>query len=246
MALSMFSAVPLRSKLWDDSCMNLMLPCFPLVGVLLGSFWWGLSEILVFADIHIMLMSAILAVTPFLLSGFLHLDGYMDTSDAILSRKPLEDKLRILKDPHPGAFAVIMLAVLFLLQFAAMFAALDGGAEWMLLAFIVVISRCCSAIAMLSLKAMPQSSYANLFRENSGAVHKGFVMMVLILTLGAACLLTGMQGLIVAAAVVLGFTCAMAYSYNEFKGNSGDLTGFSLVVSELCGLIALATVQLVI
>ena len=34
----------------------------------------------------------------------------------------------------------------------------------------------------------------------------------------------------------------MAYARKEFKGVSGDLTGFSLVVGELCGLLALAVV----
>ena len=41
--------------------------------------------------------------------GF-HVDGFMDTMDALHSYQPRERKLEILKDSHIGAFSVIKLA----------------------------------------------------------------------------------------------------------------------------------------
>jgi adenosylcobinamide-GDP ribazoletransferase len=52
----------------------------------------------------------------------------------------------------------------------------------------------------------------------------------------------GIYGLIVSGAVILGFIGAMAYAYKDFKGVSGDLAGYALVISELCGLTALAVI----
>lgn len=52
-----------------------------------------------------------------IITGMLHLDGFMDVCDAILSRRSKEEKLRILKDSATGAFAVIPLVILFFLQF---------------------------------------------------------------------------------------------------------------------------------
>ncbi|MCL2126621.1 MAG: adenosylcobinamide-GDP ribazoletransferase [Treponema sp.] len=242
MSFGMFCAIPLPRHIWDDSCANLVLPCFPLIGLLIGAIWRLAAELLVFSGVHAVLAGAVLSVTPFLLTGFLHLDGYMDTSDAVLSRRPLEEKLRILKDPHTGAFSVISLVVLVVLQFAAMYAIIDAGKNLAMLIIISVISRCCSSVSLLYLKAMPQSAYAALFKKNIRPSHKGFVIAVTALAAAAAFLSAGLNGLVVTACVVLGFTAAMAYAYREFRGVSGDVTGYSLVLGELCGLIALAVV----
>lgn len=43
-----------------------------------------------------------------LVTGGIHMDGYMDTMDALHSYGSREKKLEILKDSHIGAFAVIM------------------------------------------------------------------------------------------------------------------------------------------
>ena len=239
MSLGMFQAIPLPAHVWDDACKNLMLPCFPLVGILIGMIWWGAAELLGFLGMHAMVSAAILAVLPFFLTGFLHLDGYMDTSDAVLSRRPLEDKLRILKDPHTGAFSVIMIGVLLLLQFAAIYAAVDLGRRFMLLIFITVISRCCASAALQSLPVMAQSGYANMLRQGTRGIHKACVIYEAALAVAAACWFAGLSGLICVGATVIGFACAMAYSYKEFKGVSGDLAGYAITIGELCGLFAL-------
>ena len=242
MSFSMFCAIPLKIHLWDDACMNLMLPCFPLIGGLIGVLWWGIAELLVFSGVHIIFVSAVLAVFPFFVTGFLHLDGYMDTSDAVLSRRPLEDKLRILKDPHTGAFSVIMIAFLFILQFAAVYAFIEKGKYLVLLIAISVISRCGSAVSILCLKTIPQSGYANMFRQNAGILHKIFIIFIALCAVAFSCLYAGFFGLVVAVAVLAGYIGAMAYAYKDFKGVSGDLAGYALVISELCGLIALAVI----
>jgi adenosylcobinamide-GDP ribazoletransferase len=214
----------------------------PLIGAILGALWWGVAELLVLSGIHIILVSAVVAVLPFFVTGFLHLDGYMDTSDAVLSRRPLEDKLRILKDPHTGAFAVIMVVVLFIMQFAAVYAVIENGKYFILLIVISVISRCGSSLAILCLKAMPQSGYGNMFKQNTGISHKIFLIIIAVSAISVSFIFAGIYGLIVSAAVILGFIGAMAYAYKEFKGVSGDLAGYALVISELCGLIALAVI----
>jgi adenosylcobinamide-GDP ribazoletransferase len=212
----------------------------PLVGVFLGAGWWAAGAALVFSGIHIVLAAAILAVTPFILTGFLHLDGYMDTSDAVLSRRPVEDKLRILKDPHAGAFSVVMLGVLFVLQLAAVFVVIDHEKNLALLAVIPVTSRCCAAAALCGLKVMPQSRYAKMFMQKVRAPHRIFVIVVTISVAALAYLFAGTRGMAVFLVTILGFACPAVYSYRGLGGFSGDLAGFSLVISELCGLIALA------
>ena len=242
MSFGMFCAIPQPVQLWDNSCANLVLPCMPLVGAAIGALWWGAARFLLLSGIHIMPAAAIIALTPFFASGFLHIDGFMDTSDAVLSRRPVEDKLRILKDPHTGAFAVIMTAALFILQFAFVYAITENNKLPLLLSIIPVISRCCSAFSILCLKTLPQSSFANMFRLDSGVTHKVFIVFMLITGLALSFLMADIHGLIVTGSVIAGFSISMCYAYSNLKGVSGDLAGFALVTGELCGLLALAVI----
>ena len=248
MSLGMFTAIPLPRRVWDDNCKSLLLPCLPLVGVVTGALWRGFAELLFLSDISSIMyrfvFSAIFALLPFFLSGFLHLDGYMDTCDAMLSRRPLEEKLRILKDPHTGAFAVIMLAALFLLQFAAAMDALYFWKKELFALFIVitVLSRCGSALSFMCLTPLPQSEYAKIFRQDVKPAHKVFVIIIAMAAVLFSFLYAGVSGLVVAAAVVLGYLAAMGSACREFKGVSGDLTGFALTISELCGLIVFSMI----
>jgi len=240
MSFGMFCAIPLPFHIWDESCVNLVLPFLPVIGGIIGLLWYGYAKLLAYGGIHIMAASALLAMLPFMASGFLHLDGYMDTSDAVLSRRPLEDKLRILKDPHTGSFSVIMLAVLFILQFASAYAVMENTGLFLLLITIPVVSRCCAAISILGLKTMSQSGYANMFKSNTGISHKIFIIIPGIAGIFFSYYFAGAKGLIVSALVITGFSAAMAYAYNELKGVSGDLAGFAITIGEMCGLFAMA------
>jgi len=243
MSLGMFIGIPLPFHIWDEKLTSVMVSSFPLVGLVIGTIWWGFALLLVTLNFPLVMVAALLAIAPFLIAGFIHLDGFMDTSDALLSRRPLEDKLRILKDPTVGAFAVVMLGILFLLQFAAMYTTVEGGRFLILLVSISIISRCCSAFAIFVVPHMPISNYTSMLGKNVGVLNKVFVMAVAILTIVFSFFFAGVYGLIVCGAVVLGYAWAMRVVYRDFKGISGDLLGYSLVIGELFGLIALALLQ---
>lgn len=170
MSLGMFTAIPCPYRPWDEKARRLMLVFLPLVGLLIGLIWYGLWLLVRKGGFPLPLQAAILMLYPYLITGFIHLDGFMDTSDALLSRRPLEDKLRILKDPHTGAFAVISVAGLFIICYAAMSATVEqihlknalGIVEsdiMLALIFVPVITRCCSSIAVLAGKPLAHSQY---------------------------------------------------------------------------------------
>ena len=54
---------------------------------------------------------------PVIITGGIHLDGFVDTMDAINSYQPIERKLEILKDSHIGAFALISCVTYFIISF---------------------------------------------------------------------------------------------------------------------------------
>ena len=117
MCQSMFCAIPVPG-VWDEKAKDKMLLFLPLVGLEMGVLWCGLAWGCSMLKLPVMVSALLLAVFPFLVTGFLHLDGFMDVSDAVRSWRDLERRREILKDSHVGSFAVINVILLILAQFA--------------------------------------------------------------------------------------------------------------------------------
>jgi adenosylcobinamide-GDP ribazoletransferase len=114
----------LPCKKWDGGLRPLMIALLPLIGLILGALWLAAALLLRLAGPAGLFGAAVMTLLPWALSGFMHLDGYMDCCDAILSRRDLPERQRILKDPHAGTFAVVCLTALALLEFS-LFASFD-------------------------------------------------------------------------------------------------------------------------
>ena len=240
MSLGMFSVIPLPRKIWDEKLTFHMLIGFPLVGLIIGTIWWLAALLITTLNIPTMPAAAVLSLAPFLIAGFIHLDGYMDTSDAVLSWRGMEDKLRILVDSRVGAFAVIMLGILFILQFSAMYVIVENGKFFALVIVISVLSRCCSAFSFFCLRHNSKSDFISMFTQKISASYKVFVVIIAVLATAASFLYAGFLGLAVSAVVVLTYLIAIWRASKSLGGISGDLLGYALVISELFGLFAFA------
>ena len=168
MCQSMFCAIP-APQLWDEKAKNKMLLFLPLVGLEIGIIWATLSWLCSFLKLPFLVTALVLTACPFVLTGFLHLDGFMDVTDAVKSYRSLERRREILKDSHVGSFAVIGVVLLMIAQFA-FFASVPKETDFHILIFIPVVSRCCSALAVTGLKPMSTSQYADQKKPKSHMV----------------------------------------------------------------------------
>ena len=120
-AISMYSKIPVPQVEWTKEKMSHAMCFFPLVGViegcLLGLWLFIAAQFNLSVGIRFLWASAI----PFLVTGGIHMDGFMDTMDAVHSYGDRTKKLEILKDPHLGAFAVICAVVYLLLYTGSMY-----------------------------------------------------------------------------------------------------------------------------
>jgi adenosylcobinamide-GDP ribazoletransferase len=237
MAWGMFFAVPCPYRVWEERARPAMIVCFPLVGAMIGCLWGAFAYLLMLADCPLMLRAALLALLPYLLSGFIHLDGFMDCSDAILSRLDLAERRRILKDPHVGSFAVIALCALLLLMFS-LFASLDEAFDYRYLFLIPVVSRAASAMSILAVSPMEGSSYAGAFRQSVRLRHKTAAAVLLLASIILSVVIFGVVGLRTCFAVA-GVWLANLYGVRQLGGMSGDIAGYALSIGELCGVAAL-------
>ena len=259
MSFGMFCAIPCPYRPWNEKARNLMVSFLPVVGLVIGILWYLLYLAVEKLGLPLQLQTACLMLYPFLVTGFIHLDGYMDTSDAILSRRPLEEKLRILKDPHTGAFAVISLAVLFIICFASVLAVLEnihfetalGMQETnpiFSLILIPAITRCCSALVVLKGKPLSHSQYGGEFHQDKKIGEAIFILIVGLLCFTAAIAAgfreKGFSYAIIAVLLVavLTYIVSILYAKKQLGGVSGDLAGYAMTLAEAGAMVAMALI----
>ena len=230
MAMSMFCALPCPCPRWDKDLRSRMLLCLPMVGLVIGGLWTAAAWVLDLIGCPDLLRAAVLACLPWLLTGFLHLDGYMDCADAILSRRDLPTRQKILKDSHVGSFAVIAL-VLLALAAVALFAGADLRGRYWVLLVIPAVSRCCAAASIFSTPPMKGSSYSALSRDTGGCA--GMMLLAVALCV-LAVLLCGLPGL-GAAGTLLTTLLFIRRGVRQLGGMSGDISGMGITLGEVCG-----------
>lgn len=230
MCQSMFCAIPVPGNLWDENARDKMMLFLPIVGLEMGLIWWGLGWLSQYLGLHALIQGLVLGVYPFLVTGFLHLDGFMDVTDAVKSCRDLNRRREILKDSHVGSFAVINVVLLVVAQFALL-ASCGDFPPLGVLCLIPAVSRCGSALAVTLLPSMSTSQYAGQ-KRNKG--HVGILVGMVLVFLLAGFLFWGRYGF-VTVGVGVGYGLALRKGYKSLGGMNGDIAGYSLTIGELCG-----------
>ena len=254
-AISMYSKLPVPHVKWEEKDMRYVLVFFPFVGALIGaaSFLWflicsALSRDAVQHNIGAVITGStsifytlILCVIPLIVTGGIHLDGFMDTQDAISAYRSKEERLRILQDPHIGAFAVISTLVLAAFYVGGVFLLREDQLPVMTLIF--VLGRVISALSVLLFENAHRDGTAAGFRDAADR-------SICILALGMELAVTSIALLIInlftgAVIVVTAAVCLAVYkrcAYRLFGGITGDLAGWFLCICTTACIVAAAVV----
>ena len=163
-AFSMYSRVPVPQVEWSERSMKYTFLFFPAVGLLEGALLLGIGRLLRLGGIAPLLRGAFLTLFLFVYTGGIHMDGFMDTMDALGSARPREEKLRILKDPHTGSFAVLSCVLCCILVFTS-FAGLDSEAALRVPACGMVLSRALSALFLITVPGKTRKGSAKMFAD---------------------------------------------------------------------------------
>lgn len=231
-AFSMYSKIPVPRVNWEEKNLKYALCFFPLVGVVIG-----VADIAVFyicgrfgfSDI---LRAALMTVVPVLISGGIHTDGFMDTTDALASYADMDKKLEILKDPHIGAFAVIGVVMYFLLYFAFVYE-IDTFTAVFIIGIGFALSRALSALAICHLKCAKNSGLLHAFKDSAQRTAVKISSWIYIV-LSASLMLfadykVGVVCILASALAILMYSRAAA----KFGGITGDVAGWFVCVCEL-------------
>ena len=242
----MFSAIPMPRFEWKEEDGSYSLIFFPFVGVITGALILLVNSAPVSNVLPVAVRIMLTLAVPLIVSGGIHLDGFMDTEDALKSNQAVERKLEILKDPRTGAFAVISLVKYFLVYALAVTAVLlspkTGTGTVVVLCLTFVMSRCCSALTSVCFRKAKTDGM--LYELTSGA--RTSVIAVVATELAVVSSVAFYFDVKSAAAVVgtlAAFTVFYRHkAYKEFGGVTGDTAGWFLTVSEiLCALFIAVT-----
>ncbi|MCR5098413.1 MAG: adenosylcobinamide-GDP ribazoletransferase, partial [Lachnospiraceae bacterium] len=200
-AFSIFSAIPMPRFDWNEKNMKYMFLAFPLIGVVIGGLIFVWDSFCLWAGFPSILRGAGFLIIPLLVTGGIHLDGYVDTCDALASHGDHAKKQEILHDPHIGAFAAIRIAAYFALMLAVCTAlpAVDGVRGYITVMLIFVLSRVLSGMwAVMCGQLTEKEDLLHVFVGYADKKKVGMVLITLDVLVVAALFALGGPGFLIA------------------------------------------------
>ena len=212
----------------------------PVVGAWIGILWTLCAYLIGWLGLPVLVGAAILCAYPFLVTGGMHMDGYLDVTDAVKSWRDLDERRRILKDPNVGSFAVIAGILLIMAQFA-LFASVKDTANLFTLTLIPIVSRSIAGLCVTVLRPLTTSEYAGTYRKGVMKSHIAVFAIWLVLATTAGFVFLGKYGF-ASLAVIAGYLWHLHRAFKSLDGMSGDVSGYALTFGEVCGIAVFALI----
>ncbi|MBM2812403.1 MAG: cobalamin 5'-phosphate synthase [Chloroflexi bacterium] len=224
--------MPLARKM-SPTDMGRSMRWFPVVGALIGLLVGAID--LALSPIASPEVRAVLAVAILTaMTGALHVDGLMDTCDALFAFTTPERRLEIMRDSRVGSFAVVGAATMLLLKYAAI---LSMPEESRVAGFVLMttMSRWAMVYATVGYPAARSEGLGHSYKEGAG-LRELLSASFFALAVGAAVGLSGLAALLVALVA----TMAIArYAMSKLPGLSGDVYGAISEAVEVAVAVAL-------
>lgn len=259
----MYTKIPMPKLEMNNATLKYCLYFLPLTGLIVGLAEVAWLIICVTLGFSPVLFGAGACAVPFLLTGGIHMDGYVDTSDALNSHADVKKKHYILSDPHVGAFSVISSIIYILMMFAALYEiySMIGGLQglWIIgeegpgesaesrlrdfaisLGIVFIASRALTSLSAASIRPSKKEGLLYTFVIFTNKKYLAAVsLIVIILCCAVIVKLFGWHGLAFPAGMFSVYLYFRIMSIHQFRGISGDLCGWLVQVTELLLLIIL-------
>ena len=241
-AIAMYSGIPMPKVERNKKNMKYTLCFFPVIGLVIGALLYGWSRICEEFGFGQVCFALVGTVVPVIVTGGIHLDGFLNTADALHSHAKKEKKLEVIKDTHVGSFAVIC-AICFFMLYAAGLTLIWKRDQLLLLGLSYIISR---TLGGMSPVWFPAAKEEGLLYSFSSAVHKRTVRVVMItllaITFITAILIQPIIGSVMALAAMWVWTYYFYMSKKQFGGIAEELTGYFLCLCELSSVLVVGMI----
>lgn len=233
--LQFFTIIPISVKVpMDEDHLERSVQTFPLLGLLQGSVYaavlYGLLQWTPFTPLAVAFIITLLTIV---MTGGLHLDGWIDTCDAYFSYREKEKRLEIMTDPRVGAFGVISVIILLSSRFLFLYEIIlfIQPASYFLIALVPLLSKSLMGYFLMTIRTAKKNGIAYFFQK-SVKKHSLFIYLVyifFILVVSAWISISSVMYSLLLMSVVLVF--AIYYSrkiVHWFGGITGDVLGASV------------------
>jgi adenosylcobinamide-GDP ribazoletransferase len=225
---------PFIRRLFEPAELGRAVGYFPLVGVLLGLALAGISAVLslVFpAGVG----AALLLVAWVLLTGSLHVDGFLDACDGLFGGFTAEERMRIMRDERVGGYALSGGVLLFIVKYAAL-AGLAGLAPALVLA--PVLGRWAMSAGVV---LFPYARSKGLGRDMKDQAHTRQFVLATMMAIAAALVVAWLSAsyvpLLACAVAVLATAAVARFTMQRIPGLTGDIYGALCELVEVCVLL---------
>ena len=231
---------------WEKENMKYAMCFFPWVGAVIGACVYLWCRFTGNIPVGSILYAAILTLIPIFITGGIHLDGLLDTADALSSWQTRERRLEILKDSHTGAFAIITCCMYFIAYFGFSSELFEmqkiEGIGVIAIGFF--LSRCLSGFSVTTFPCAKDSGLAATFANGADKKRAGKVLIAEgILAIAVIIWISIPLGIAAVVAALLTFWWYHHMSVEKFGGITGDLAGCFLQVCELMILVAVVVME---
>lgn len=245
-AFSMYSKIPMPNTDWNKNNMKYAICFFPMIGIVIGILTYLWSLICNSLDVGNILKTSMYIFIPILITGGIHIDGFIDTMDAINSYQNVEKKLEILKDPHIGAFALIGTISYFIISLG-FWSEITTIKEVLIISIGYVISRALSGYSIANFKCAKNSGLAATFSNSSEKkIVTTFMFIYTIIGVLAMLFIDITYGITSVCCISLSFIYYKYMSMKKFNGITGDLAGFFLQICELSIVIGIVIINYIL
>jgi adenosylcobinamide-GDP ribazoletransferase len=240
-ALSFLTIIPL--PYWREANQEEVgrsIGYFPVVGVVIGLILAGLNWLLVLF-LPSAVVNGLLILSMVVISGALHLDGFVDTCDSIAGHKTVEDRWRVMHDSRAGAFGIVGVVLLLLVKYVSL-NNVPGNLLMATLVLMPVVSRWAMVYAIFVYPYARPEGLGKVFKQE--ASWQRFTMVTIItlaVTTGLAWLANFsyfyLAGLAIMISIWVIVVALAAYLKRKFSGLTGDSYGAINEVAEVAVLI---------
>jgi adenosylcobinamide-GDP ribazoletransferase len=221
-----------RSRFW-----------YPVVGALLGAALGGWTALLILWE-RPPLVSAFLVLLAWVaLTGALHLDGFCDLCDGLLGGRTPAERLRIMRDPHLGTFALAGGVLLLLGKFALLAEPIrwPERGPWVV-GGAVAVARCL-ALCMAALARYPRPEGTGKVLIDAARPWEAglFALLGMGIAAGIAIALETLMACVCAVPPLIGVLGLTWWCRSRLGGVTGDCLGAAIEIAELLFLLTTLT-----
>ncbi|WP_042463893.1 adenosylcobinamide-GDP ribazoletransferase [Neobacillus dielmonensis] len=234
-----FTAIPITKAFpMDAEHLKMTIRVFPLLGLLQGIIYSLTIYLMVeFTPFSHLASAFLLWLVTILLTGGIHLDGWMDASDAYFSYRDREKRLEIMKDPRTGAFGVLSIIILLSSRFLFIYEATSHVQPLLLIMIVSIpfLSKMGLGGLLLTVPSAKQEGLGHLFQTAAKARILWLYPIYLFLFLMAVALMDVRFLLTSVLAVAAGWCLLFCRrkAVKWFGGITGDVLGASVEGTEL-------------